>query len=125
MIVSTSKDAPSVVTPEPHRRELKVLISPLLQEGVEKISVGMTILPAGNSTSSHSHESEIEVWLIIQGRGKAVLDGQTAEVGPESVIFIPPNSTHQLINTGEEELRMFWVYTPPGAERGVLEGLQR
>jgi hypothetical protein len=30
-----------------------------------------------------------------------------------------------LINTGEEELRMFWIYTPPGAERAVLEGLQR
>ncbi len=125
MIVANSKDAPSVVTPEPHVRELKVLISPMLQEGVQGLSVGMTILPPGNSTSNHSHESEIEAWLIIQGTGKAVLDDESVEVGPESVIFVKPNTNHQLVNTGDEEIRMFWVYSPPGAEKAVLDGLQK
>jgi mannose-6-phosphate isomerase-like protein (cupin superfamily) len=125
MIVARSENAPSVFTPEPHKRELKVLISPMLQEGVERISVGMTILPPGNSTSNHSHESEIEAWLIIQGTGKAILGEQSITVGPESVIFVTPNTSHQLINTGDKEIRMFWVYSPPGAENSVLNGLQK
>lgn len=124
MIVAKSEDAPSVLTAEPHKRELKVLISPMLQEGVERISVGMTILPPGNSTSNHAHESEIEAWLIVQGTGKAVIDENITDVGPESVIFIRPNTKHQLINTGNDEIRMFWVYSPPGGEKAVLDGVQ-
>ena len=55
MIIARSGQTKSYVAPAPHRRELKVLISPSLQEGVEGLSVGMTILPPGESSSFHSH----------------------------------------------------------------------
>ncbi|NIS62285.1 MAG: cupin domain-containing protein, partial [Proteobacteria bacterium] len=42
--------------------------------------------------------------------------------GPESVVFLPRNVKHQVINTGQESLRLFWIYTPPGGEKSVLEG---
>lgn len=125
MIIVHSADVKGLITPAPHKRELKVLLSPMLEKEVQGFSVGMTILPPGNSTSSHAHESESEAWLIVQGTGKAVLDGESADVAPETVIFVPPNTEHQLLNTGPTELRMFWVYAPPGAEKAVLEGLQR
>ena len=125
MIIVNSADVKGVMTPDPHRRELKVLLSPLLEEEVQGFSVGMTILPPGNSTSNHAHESEVEAWLVIQGTGKALIEGESADVTPETVIFVPPKTHHQMINTGQTELRMFWVYAPPGAEKAVLEGLQR
>jgi mannose-6-phosphate isomerase-like protein (cupin superfamily) len=125
MIIVHSGDVKGLVTPDPHHRELKVLLSPLLEQEVQGLSVGMTILPPGNSTSNHAHESEVEAWLVVQGTGKAVVDGESADVGPETVIFVPPKAEHQLINNGRTELRMFWVYAPPGAEKAVLEGLQK
>ena len=124
MIISNSKEARSLVAPAPHVRELKVMLSPFLQEGVEGVSVGMTILPPGNSTSNHEHETEIEIWLIVQGAGEVIVGGERAEVGPESAVFIEPKKLHQLVNTGDKELRMFWVYCPPGAEKSVLDGIQ-
>ena len=125
MIIANSKEAKSLIAPEPYVRELKVLLSPFLQEGVEGVSVGMTILPPGKATSNHEHEKEVEVWLIITGMGEAIVGDEKAEVGPESAVFIEPKKMHQLVNTGEQELRMFWVYWPPGAEKAVIDGLHQ
>jgi len=122
MIVAKSDRAKSYVAPEPHVRELKVLISPSLQGGVEGLAVGMTILPPGKSSSFHSHEAECETWIIVSGEGEVLVEEEREPVGPESVIFLPRNIKHQVINTGQETLRMFWIYTPPGAEKSVLEG---
>ncbi len=122
MIHAKSSQAKSYRTPEPHERELKVLISPNLQQGVEGLSVGMTILPPGKSSSFHSHGAECETWIIVSGAGEVVLGEERESVGPESVIFIPRKVKHQIVNTGQETLRMFWIYTPPGSEKSVLEG---
>jgi mannose-6-phosphate isomerase-like protein (cupin superfamily) len=125
MITMKSSEAPSLVTAAPFERELKVLLSPLLQEKVQGFSVGMTLLPPGNATSDHVHDNEVEAWLIISGEGEAKLGAEKKRVSPETAIFVPPNTSHQLVNTGSEELRMFWVYSPPGAEKAVLTALQK
>jgi len=122
MIVAKSDQAKSYMAPEPHERELKVLISPSLQGGVEGLAVGMTILPPGKSSSFHSHDAECETWIIVSGEGEVLVEEEREPVGPESVIFLPRNIRHQVINTGQESLRMFWIYTPAGAEKSVLEG---
>jgi mannose-6-phosphate isomerase-like protein (cupin superfamily) len=122
MIIARSSDAYTYRTPEPHVRYLKVLISPSLQDGVEDLSVGMTILPPGNASSFHSHDAESETWIIVAGEGEVLVGEEREPVGPESVVFLPRDVKHQIINTGQETLRLFWIYTPPGGERKVLEG---
>ena len=61
---------------------------------------------------------------MIVGGIVAVVGDERSDVGPETAIYLPPNIKHQLINTGDKPLRMFWVYSPPGAERAVLDGSQ-
>jgi mannose-6-phosphate isomerase-like protein (cupin superfamily) len=121
MIIARSSQAKSYITPLPHRRELKVLLSPSLQKEVEGLAVGMTILPPGESSSFHSHEVECETWIIASGEGEVVVGDEREPVGPETVVFLKKNIKHQIINTGKIPLRMFWVYTPPGGEKSVLE----
>jgi mannose-6-phosphate isomerase-like protein (cupin superfamily) len=122
MIVAKSRQARSYLMPAPHERELKVLLSPGLQEGLEGLAVGMTILPPGSSSSFHSHDVECETWIIVSGTGEVRLGDEREAVGPESVIFTPRHVKHQIINTGQEPLRMFWIYTPPGGEKSILDG---
>ena len=122
MIVAKSNKAKSFMMPEPHQRELKVLLSPSLQVDVEGLSVGMTILPPGKSSSFHSHDVECETWIIVSGEGEVRVGEERELVGPESVVFLPRNIKHQIINTGQGPLRMFWIYTPPGGEKSILEG---
>jgi mannose-6-phosphate isomerase-like protein (cupin superfamily) len=122
MIIARSSRAASFLMPAPHERELKVLISPSLQDQVEGLAVGMTILSPGKSSSFHSHELEGETWIIVAGGGEVRVGDERATVGPESVVFLPPGVKHQITNTGQEALRMFWIYSPPGGERSILEG---
>ena len=89
IISQNSRDAFTVTTQEPYVRDLKVLISPELQEEVTDLSVGMTILPPGNSSSSHVHEGEAETWIIVSGQGEVVVDEERMPVGPESVVYLP------------------------------------
>ncbi len=121
MILAKSSTAKSYMTQEPHKRELKVLVSPSLQKGVEGLSVGMTILPPGKTSSFHSHDVECETWIIVSGEGEVRVGEERELVGPESVVFLPRNIKHQIINTGQEPLRMFWIYTPPGGEKAIFE----
>ena len=121
MIIARSSQAKSYMTPLPHRRELKVLLSPSLQKEVEGLAVGMTILPPGESSSFHSHDVECETWIIASGEGEVVVGDKREPVGPETVVFLKRNIKHQIINTGKLPLRMFWIYAPPGGEKSVLE----
>lgn len=122
MIIARSSQARSYQMPAPHERELKVLLSPSLQEGLEGLAVGMTILPPGSSSSFHSHDAESETWIVVSGTGEVRVGDEHEAVGPESLVFLPRHVRHQIINTGQEPLRMFWIYTPPGGEKSILEG---
>ena len=52
MIIARPSEAKGYLTPPPHPRELKVLLSPSLQEDVEGLAIGMTILAPGESSSA-------------------------------------------------------------------------
>lgn len=122
IIIAKPSETKSNMMPAPHERELKVLLSPSLQASVEGLAVGMTILPPGKASSFHSHDEESETWVVVAGEGEVRVGDERETVGPECVIFLPRNIKHQIINTGREPLRMFWIYTPPGGETSILEG---
>ena len=37
-------------------------------------------------------------------------DGETEEVGPDTVVYIPENAKHGLRNTGDEPLEVLWIF---------------
>jgi len=59
---------------------------------------------SGSATPSHSHEWEHEIF-ILSGQGVAVGEQGATPISKENVIFIAPNETHCLVNTGNEPLR--------------------
>ncbi len=122
MITARPSEAKSYVMASPHERELKVLISPSLQESVEGLAVGMVILPPGKASSFHSHDVACETWIVASGSGEVRVGEECELVGPESVIFLPRGVKHQIVNTNKEPIRMFWIYTPAGDEKSILEG---
>ena len=63
---------------------------------------------SGNSTPSHSHWWEHEIF-ILSGQGVVVGEQGATPIGKENVIFIAPNETHCLVNTSNEPLRFICV----------------
>lgn len=55
------------------------------------------ILYAGNQMKYHSHERRDEVWTVIEGMGRTIVDGIEREVKPGDVVTLPAGCKHTLI----------------------------
>ncbi len=70
----------------------------------------------GASFSDHYHINKDETWYVLEGTlelryyNLANADRLTVELGPGSVVHIPPNTPHQLV--AREEATIIEVSTP-------------
>ena len=85
----------------------------------EKMSVGVSVLPAGFETVPHSHEAE-ELAHVLSGSGAIVIDGVSYPVAPGDIVLTPSLSVHVTIAGPEEPLVIWWIYAPPGSENRWL-----
>ena len=120
-IMVTDADGVGMTTPEPYVRHVKVLLSPLLQEGIGDFAVGSCEVPPYQKGSPHSHPDAAEVWMFYEGVGRATVGDQEIEIGPGSVVYTPPGMTHQFFNNGDTPVKLFWFYSSSGAERAVID----
>jgi len=63
----------------------------------------------------HKHLHE-EILFVYAGIGRITVGGVAHEVGPETAVFVPPDTSHRIENTGTGELRMTFTLSPPGYE---------
>ncbi|GHN28190.1 hypothetical protein ME788_10020 [Lactobacillus delbrueckii] len=54
-------------------------------------------MKAGHRMSYHSHDFREEVWTILSGVGRVVVDGIERAIQPGSVITLPAGSKHTII----------------------------
>lgn len=64
-------------------------------------------LNAGHKMNYHSHEHRDEVWTVISGRGRAVIDEKEQEITVGDVLKMPAGCKHTVI--ADEELSMIEV----------------
>jgi mannose-6-phosphate isomerase-like protein (cupin superfamily) len=122
MIAPHISDGKGIVTPAPFVRDVRVLLSPALQPECAATGtvIGHTEVAVGQSGSRHSHADSAEVWMFYAGKGLAVVGDEQIEVGPGRVVYTPPGVPHQFFNTGDEPVKLFFSFSPPGPERDVL-----
>lgn len=71
----------------------------------------MSIEP-GDEIGLEVHDGD-QILYFVDGEGKVVLDGEEHEIEKGSIAFIPAGVQHNVVNTDEEELKLFTVYAPP------------
>ena len=72
----------------------------------ESLTILVTLNP-GNSMKYHSHDYRDEVWTIVSGRGKVVLDGEEQIVKIGDIVKIKSGTKHTII--ADEELKIIEV----------------
>ena len=78
----------------------------IIDIGKESLTVKVT-LDAGHKMSYHSHRFRDEVWNIVEGTGKVILDGEIILVSVGDVIKIPTGAKHTII--AESDLKIIEV----------------
>ena len=57
----------------------------------------------------HSH-AQVEVYYFLSGTGVVHIDGEEYAAKAGTTVFIPGNARHGVRNTGEDALRLFYVF---------------
>lgn len=57
---------------------------------------------------------------LEQGSGKAILDDTEHEIAADDAVVIPAGTEHNVVNTGEETMKLYSIYSPPEHKDGTI-----
>lgn len=90
----------------------------VLYTGKHSQLVLMTIQPGDEiGVEVHSLDQFIR---IESGKAQVVLDGVEHMLEDDWAVVIPAGTNHNVINTGDEPLRLYSIYTPPEHKDGTI-----
>ena len=76
---------------------------------------GYVVLEPGRSVGKHSTEHHEEILIVLEGQGEMrFADGTKLELKARSALYCPPETGHDVWNTGATTLR--YVYVVANAE---------
>lgn len=70
-------------------------------------------IAVGGEIGEEVHETVDQILFFVSGRGRALVNGEEQPVQKNSVVFVPAGTKHNFINSGDDELKLFTVYSPP------------
>lgn len=66
----------------------------------------------GQTTASHFHPVQDEIWVVLEGRGQISVGEERLAVGPSSMIYIPAGIRHGLSANPDSRLVLLFIKSP-------------
>jgi len=85
---------------------------PVLSGPPESVNMrsGLVVLAPGKSVGKHSTEQNEELLVVLEGQGEMTFgDGSKLPVRANSALYCPPQTEHNVTNTGTGQLRYVYV----------------
>jgi len=70
-------------------------------------------LEVGEDIGMEIHQDHDQFIRIEQGKAEVILDEEKTVVEDDFAIVIPAGTEHNIINIGDEKLKLYTIYTPP------------
>jgi len=67
----------------------------VIDEGKDYLTIKVTIKP-GDSMNYHSHANRDEIWVVVSGKGKTLVDGIDHEIGSGDVVVMHAGCRHMV-----------------------------
>jgi mannose-6-phosphate isomerase-like protein (cupin superfamily) len=67
----------------------------------------------GSQQSLHAHPDSEQVYVIVAGRGRIIVDTEEQDVDAGTLVLIPPGATHTIRNPGPDQLVYISATSPP------------
>jgi mannose-6-phosphate isomerase-like protein (cupin superfamily) len=90
----------------------------VLYTGMSSQLVLMTIQP-GDEIGSETHDLD-QFIRIEAGQAVVTLDGVDHAVEDDWAVVIPAGTEHNVVNNGDEPLRLYSIYSPPEHKDGTV-----
>lgn len=91
----------------------------VLHTGPKSQLTVMSLKP-GEDIGMEIHADGDQFLRIEQGKGKAVLNGEEYQVEDDFAIVIPAGVEHNVINTGDEDMKLYSIYSPAEHPPGTV-----
>lgn len=72
----------------------------------------MTLQP-GDEIGQETHEDRDQFFRIEEGEGEIHIDGKKNRVADDFAVIVPAGALHNVINTGNQPLRLYSIYGQP------------
>lgn len=83
---------------------------------------GRVFLKPGEDCGEHSTGTREELLVFLGGSGQAEIVGELLEVGAGKVVYIPPETTHNIKNNSETNQPLSYIYcVAPAGQSGEKE----
>ena len=94
--------------------------------GAKNFSGGVVTLPAGEGHLRHNHPDAEEIIFVISGNGEQMVEDEagnpvTRTVGSGCTVYVPEGRFHSTLNTSDDVMTLFVVYSPAGPEKLLRE----
>lgn len=86
-----------------------------------KMQLVLMSLKPGEDIGAEIHEEHDQFIRIESGSAKAILNGEETEMADDDALMIPAGVEHNVINTGEGELKLYTIYAPPEHPEGTVQ----
>lgn len=83
------------------------------------ITTGISTYPVGGGAPLHVHNCDEQVTLL-EGRGEVEIDGAATPLVPYDSTYIQAGVPHLFRNTGDEPMRILWIYPTQDVTRTML-----
>lgn len=79
----------------------------------------MTLQP-GEDIGAEVHDNVDQFFRIEAGTGKVVIAGEEHEISDGFAVVVPAGNEHNVINTGDEPMRLYTIYSPANHPDGKV-----
>ncbi len=79
----------------------------------------MTIMP-GDDIGEEVHDGHDQFFRIESGSGEVQIDDVATKIKDDDVVIVPAGAKHNVLNTGDEPLKLYTIYGPPEHKDGTL-----
>lgn len=91
----------------------------VLVTGVHSQVVAMNI-PVGQDIGMETHDDVDQILYFVHGECEATLNGESKVVEKHDIVYVPAGVSHNFKNVGDEDLKLFTVYSPPEHKDGTI-----
>lgn len=91
----------------------------VLYTGKHSQIVAMSI-SVGDDIGEEVHPETDQIIFITEGEAEAVLDGVARKINEDDAVFITAGTKHNVKNLGDEDLKLFTIYSPPQHPDGTI-----
>lgn len=77
-------------------------------------------IPVGGDIGMEVHGDVDQFIRVEKGKAKSILNGVETELEDDFSVIVPAGTEHNIVNIGDEDLKVYTIYARPEHKRGTI-----